>query len=77
MISRRARLWAVLYRIGHGARTTLRRIDADDLLGVLALILIGYGLAVFAGPWAFIIVGFLILLGTSWGAALRTFIRGR
>jgi len=73
MIRLRTRIW-------FGLAAVVRRVnvfDGGDILTLAALALVWYGLSLFAPPLAFVVVGFLLVLVTPIGAALRILLRGK
>jgi hypothetical protein len=67
-------------RIWFGLVAVVRRVnvfDGGDLLTLAALAFVWYGLSLFALPLAFIVTGFLLVLVTPIGAALRILLRGK
>jgi hypothetical protein len=73
MIRLRTRIW-------FGLAAVVRRVnvfDGGDILTLAALAFVWYGLSLFAPPLAFVVVGFLLVLVTPIGAALRILLRGK
>jgi len=70
-----ARLWAARLRLSAALSRFVRGVDASDVLTVVSLVCIFVGLA--QPSAAFGVVGFLLVLLTPIGAALRVLIRGK